>query len=348
MIPLPVDPAAPAPTTPSKTTTPGRPDKAASPMWRQFIAPVAGVIVLALALFALHRMSQQVTIDQVAAAVHATPTLTLVCAALFTALSYVILTGYDWLALNHLGYRLPFSTIANASFTSFTMSHTLGMTVLTGGTVRYRIYTRVGVEPLDVVLIVALCGWTFWLGIIMAAGIGLTIDPGIAASVDVLPAGVNRFAGVLLLAGALAYSLFAAFYRRELRLFGLHMTLPNWRSTCAQLVIGGFDLAAAAAALYMLLPDAGMPPFVGFIVIYAVAMIVGALSHAPGGLGVFETVVVVMLPHLPKDEVLAALFLFRVMYTLVPFILGLIALAVTELMALKHRRALAQPPGLDV
>ena len=312
--------------------------KRARPLWRQLIGPVAGLLVLTLAIFALRRISHQVTLDQVLAAVHATPTATLIGAGLFTALSYVILIGYDWLALDHLGYRLPFRTIANASFTSFTMSHTLGMTVLTGGTVRYRIYTRAGVRPLDVVLIVALCGWTFWLGIIMAAGIGLTIDPAIAAAVDVLPPAVNRFAGFLLLGGALAYSLFAAFYRRELRLFGLHMTLPDWRSTVAQLVVGALDLAAAAAALYLLLPGEGMPSFFGFAVIYAVAMIAGALSHSPGGLGVFEAVVIVMLPHMPKDEVLAALFLFRVFYTLIPFILGLVLLALIEFEAFRHRR----------
>lgn len=316
-----------------------------TPLWRQLIAPVAGLIVLALAVFALHRISDEVTLAQIVAAMRATPASTLTGAALFVALSYVILTGYDWLALDHLGYRLRFATVANASFTSFTMSHTLGMTVLTGGTVRYRIYTRVGVKPLDVVLIIALCGWTFWLGIIMAAGIGLTIDPTIAAAVDVLPRGVNRFAGLLLLVGAVAYSLFATFYRREIRLFGLALTLPNWRSTLAQIVVGFLDLAAAAAALYLLLPGDDLPPFVGFVVIYAVAMIAGALSHAPGGLGVFETVVVVMLPHLPKDELLAALFLFRVMYTLVPFVVGLVVLAATEIDALRSRRALQRGRG---
>lgn len=321
------------------------PFKRTTPLWRQLIAPIAGLIVLALAVFALRRISHEVTLGQIIAAMHATPVPVLAAAALFVILSYVILTGYDWLALDHLGYRLPFATVANASFTSFTMSHTLGMTVLTGGTVRYRIYTRVGVKPLDVVLIIALCGWTFWLGIIMAAGIGLTIDPSIAAAVDVLPKAVNRFAGLLLLAGALVYTLFATFYRRELRLFGMRLTLPNWRSTAAQIVVGFADLAAAAAALYFLLRNQGVPPFIGFVVIYAVAMIAGALSHAPGGLGVFETVVVVMLPHMPKDELLAALFLFRVMYTLVPFLVGLVLLGLTEFAAIKRRRGRVPDPG---
>lgn len=309
--------------------------------WRHAIAPAAGLLIAALAIFALGRLSREITLDAVLGAIGATSPATLVLAALLTGVSYLILTGYDWLALAHLGYRLPLATVATASFTSFTISHTLGMTALTGGSVRYRIYTRAGVRPLDIVLIVALCGWTFWLGLVLAAGIGLTIDPGIAASIDVLPKAINRWAGILLLAGAGAYTLLATFYRRELKLFGLKMRLPDWRATAAQILVGFFDLVFAAGALYVLLPEAGLPPFIGVVVIYAVAMIAGALSHAPGGLGVFETVVVLMLPAMPKEDVLAALFMFRVMYTLIPFVIGLALLARTELVALGRRRAAA-------
>jgi uncharacterized membrane protein YbhN (UPF0104 family) len=307
--------------------------------WRRAVAPAAGLMMTALAVFALGRLSHEITLDAVLAAVESTGPATLGLAAVLTIISYLILTGYDWLALDHLGYRLPLATVATAAFTSFTISHTLGMTALTGGSVRYRLYTRVGVAPLDVILIVALCGWTFWLGLVLAAGIGLTIDPAIAATVDVLPEAVNRWAGILLLASATGYAVFAACYRHEIKLFGLRMQLPGWRSTAAQLVVGGLDLVAAAGALYVLLPDIGLPPFSGVVVIYAVAMIAGALSHAPGGLGVFETVVLVMLPHMPKENVLAALFMFRVMYTLIPFFVGLALLARTELVALSRRRA---------
>ena len=319
----------------------GAPPAARVLTWRRAVPPAVGLLIAALAVYALGRLSHEITLAAVLAAVEATPPATLGLAAVLTVVSYLILTGYDCLALDHLGYRLPLATVATAAFTSFTMSHTLGMTALTGGSVRYRLYTRVGVKPLDVVLIVALCGWTFWLGLVFAAGVGLTIDPGIAATVDVLPKALNRWAGVLLLASASGYAIFAACYRRELRLFGLRMRLPGWRSTAAQLIVGGLDLAAAAGALYVLLPNAGLPPFSGLVVIYAVAMIAGALSHAPGGLGVFETVVLVMLPAMPKEDVLAALFMFRVMYTLIPFVVGLALLGRTELVALSRRRAAA-------
>ncbi len=318
--------------------------------WRHALVTAAGLVIALLAVTALRRMAHEVTLAHLIAALGAIALPRLAAAAALTALSYVILTGYDWLALDHLGYRLPFRTVATASFTSFTMSHTLGLTALTGGSVRLRLYTRAGVRPRDVVLIVALCGWTFWLGIVLAAGAGLIAEPGIPLLGGTMLHGFNQATGFVLLAGAGAYLLLASLCRREIALFGLRMTLPGVRLTLAQLVVGGLDLAAAAAALYVLLPPAGLPSFVVVMVIYAVAMIAGALSHAPGGMGVFETIVVLMLsgvaPHMAQDGVLAALLLFRLLYTLLPFIAGLAVLARTELVAFRCRdaaRAVARP-----
>lgn len=314
--------------------------------WANWLGAVAGLLVLALAIFALRQIAQEVTLAQVVSAVRATSTATLGLSALFAAISYVLLTGYDWLAVRHLGYKVGYGLIALASFTSYTMSHTLGLTVLTGGSVRYRMYTRVGVLPLDVAAIIVICGFTFWLGIVMLAGIGLTLAPDLAGPFRDFAPGYERWAGVLLLAGALAYTLLATFWRRPMRILGHNLFLPDGRATLLQIVLGVFDLGFAAAALWVLLPEAGQPSLVAFVVVYAVAMIVGALSHSPGGLGVFEAVVVVMLPDMPKAELLAALFLFRVIYTLIPFFLGVVLIALSELVAWRQRLKLraAEPP----
>lgn len=307
--------------------------------WRHVLVSAVGLVIAVLAITALRRMAHEITLTQLVGAVAAIPVARLAAAAGLTALSYVILTGYDWLALGHLGYRLPFGTVATASFTSFTMSHTLGLTALTGGAVRYRQYTRAGVRPRDVILIVALCGWTFWLGIVLAAGIGLTFDAGVATGSGILPKLLNRGTGIVLLAGAVGYLVLASLYRRRITLFGLGMTLPGVRLTLAQLAVGGLDLAAAAAALYLLMPAAGLPSVGAVMVVYAVAMIAGALSHAPGGIGVFETVVLLMLAGVAPGGVLAALLVFRLLYTLIPFVVGLAVLARTEIVALHRRRA---------
>ncbi len=312
----------------------------------QWVWALLGLVVLGLALWGIHLIAGQVTWAEIVADIKATPPHHLIAAAVSAALSYLVLVGYDGLAVRHLGYRLPFGTLAAASFGSFTMSHALGLTVLTGGTVRYRIYTRAGVKPLDIALIIALCGWTFWLGIIAVAGTGLLIAPELAAPLEtVLPASIKAFtpsikdwAGAILLAGAVAYTVLAFVWRRPIRLYKYEFYLPTGRSTLLQIAIGAVDLFFAGAALYLLLPDIGAVDLLTWLTIYSVAMVAGAMSHAPGGLGVFELVVVALLPASPKAEVLAALVLFRVIYTYVPFALGLVVIGIGELRALRARR----------
>jgi uncharacterized membrane protein YbhN (UPF0104 family) len=121
--------------------------------------------------------------------------------------------------------------------------------------------------------------------------------------------------------------------------------LPSGRATLAQIAVGAIDLAFAGGALYLLLPDIGAPGLLTVLTIYAVAMVVGALSHAPGGLGVFELVIVALLPSVDKASVLAALVLFRVIYTYIPFLLGLCVIGWTEWTAFRARRGAARQAG---
>jgi uncharacterized membrane protein YbhN (UPF0104 family) len=306
----------------------------------QWVGVLLGLLVLGLAAWGLNKIADQVTLEDVIAEVKATPAHLVLAAAVSAAISYVVLVGYDWLATRHLGYRIGWSTLAAASFASFTMSHTLGVTVLTGGTVRYRIYTRAGVKPLDIAMIILLCGWTFWLGIVFVAGVGLLVSPDLSAPFrEFAPQGLERWTGTVLLGGTFAYVLLAWLWRREFRVFRYAFTIPDGRETLLQIVIGAIDLAFAGGALYLLLlPVAGTPDLLTFLTIYAVAMVVGALSHAPGGLGVFEIVVVSLMPAADKAGVLAAVALFRIIYTFIPFFLGLAVIFWLEWKAVRDVR----------
>ncbi|GGE00788.1 membrane protein [Polymorphobacter glacialis] len=305
---------------------------------KQWIGFGLGIVVLCLALWGLKMIAGQVTLAEVMADIESTPTHLLVAASLSAAMSYVVLVGYDWLATRHLGYDLPLRTLAAASFGSFTMSHALGLTMLTGGSVRYRTYTRAGVTPGDIAMIILLCGWTFWLSIVAVAGVGLVIAPDLTeAFKDIVP-GAHTWAGIILLTGTVSYLLLATFWRREFRLWSYRFFIPDGRETMLQIFIGAVDLAFAAGALYLLLPGAGAPDFLTFLTIYAVAMVAGALSHAPGGLGVFEAVILLLMPDAPKAGVLAALVMFRLIYTYIPFLLGLVVIAAGEWLALRAKR----------
>jgi uncharacterized membrane protein YbhN (UPF0104 family) len=309
--------------------------------WKSWAGAALGLVVLGLAAWGLNKIAGQVTLAQVIAEIQATPPHLIAFAAVSTALSYVVLIGYDWFATRHLGYKIGWPTLAAASFASFTISHTLGVTVLTGGTVRYRIYTRVGVRAADIAMIVLLCGWTFWLGIIFVAGAGLIVSPDLAAPIRAwMPPQAEEWTGALLLGGVAAYTVLTSLWKHEFKLWRYRFALPGGKHTLQQIAIGTVDLALAGGALYILLsPVAGVPDLLTFLVIYAVAMVSGALAHAPGGLGVFELVVVGLMPEADKAGVLAAVALFRILYTFIPFTLGASLFAILELRALRAARA---------
>ena len=329
---------------PSTTPAPDTAHRKATGNLKQWIGAGLGLVVLCLAIWGIRMIAGQVTLAEIIADIHSTPGHLLVAAALSAAASYIVLIGYDWLATRHLGYELPWSTLAAASFASFTMSHTLGVTVLTGGTVRYRIYTRAGVKPVDIAMIILLCGWTFWLGIVAVAGLGLVIAPDLATPFKDLAPSAERWAGAILLAGTASYLLLATVWRREFRIWSYRFFIPDGRETLWQIVIGAVDLAFAGGALYLLLPDVGAPGLLTFLTIYAVAMVTGALSHSPGGLGVFEGVILLLLPEAPKAGVLAALVMFRLIYTYIPFLLGIGVIAWQEWRALRLSRAARPAP----
>jgi uncharacterized membrane protein YbhN (UPF0104 family) len=195
------------------------------------------------------------------------------------------------------------------------------------------------VKAADIAMIILLCGWTFWLGIIAVAGLGLLVSPDLATPFKDFAPSMERWAGAILIAGTLSYLALASLWRREFRLFRYTFYIPDGRETVLQIIIGAVDLAFAAGTLYLLLPDAGVPGLLTFLTIYAVAMVSGALAHAPGGLGVFEAVILLLMPEADKAGVLAALVLFRLIYTYIPFLLGLCVIAFMEWKALRDRKA---------
>jgi uncharacterized membrane protein YbhN (UPF0104 family) len=109
------------------------------------------------------------------------------------------------------------------------------------------------------------------------------------------------------------------------------VTLPGGPLTLLQITIGIVDLACCALAMYVLLPDDPHIDFIKLAVIFVSATLLGFASHSPGGLGVFDAAMLVALIEFDKEELLAGLLLFRLLYYVVPFALSLMILGLREL-----------------
>lgn len=294
------------------------------------IGALASLAVFALAAYILANTVSKLRFEEVTAAIQATNGSQFLGALFFTAVSYVALTGYDVAALWQIGCAAPYRVKALAAFASFAISFNLGFPVVTGAAVRYWIYSRVQMTALQVANVTVITGVTFWLG--MTAVIGFTLvkaaEP--LARLDNLPMAMHVAVGFLVLGLVAAYCVWVALEPRRIQLRGHTLELPGPASTIAQIFVGAADLCAAGAALYCLLPadvDLGFAPF---LAIYVFACILGVVSHAPGGIGVFEATMLHFLPGASQSGVLASLLLFRVIYYFLPFIVALAVLGADE------------------
>ena len=248
------------------------------------------------------------------------------------AFGYFTLTFYDLFALRTIGRDdVPYVTAALAGFTSYSVGHNVGASVFTGGAVRYRIYSAHGLSAIDVAKICFVAGLTFWLGNATVLGLGIFYAPEAASAIDQLPAWFNRALAAITLAVLTAYVVWVWPAPRVVGRGGWKITLPGGPLTLLQIVIGIIDLGCCALAMYVLLPA---EPHIGFItvaVIFVSATLLGFASHSPGGLGVFDAAMLVALWQFDKEDLLAGLLLFRLLYYITPFALALAILGGREI-----------------
>ena len=254
------------------------------------------VTIIIIAAIVLYRMLRGISFYEVVVALRRTPLSTILLAGLLVACAYLTLTFYDLFALRTIGkYHVPYRIAALAGFTSYSVGHNVGVTVLTGGAVRYRIYSTWGLTLIDVAKICFVAGLTFWLGNATVLGLGIAIAPAAASGIDQLPPWLNRIAACATLLTLAAYVAWVWHKPRVIGRDDWEVTLPGGPLTLVQIGIGIADLACCSLAMYVLLPDEPHIAFVTVAVIFVTATLLGFASAAPGGLGVFDAALVVAL-----------------------------------------------------
>ncbi len=305
---------------------------------KRLAAPLAGLVLFSVALLVLRRELAGYHYREIAAQLRAVPIGFVLAAIALTALDYLVLSTYDLLALRHIRRKLDPRKVAFASFTGYALSHNIGFSVLTGGSVRYRFYSAVGLSAVEITELVAFCTLTFWLGFLLLGGSAFLLAPPSTVLELPFPHVLLRPVGALLLALLAAYLAIAALPRRRtLTVRGIELRRPGLPVALVQLGLSTIDWSLAAGVLFVLLPSSEGLGYLEVLSIFLVAQIVGVASQVPGGLGVFETVALLLLsPHLPKEQILGALLAFRGIYYLLPLLVATVSMGVFELL---ERRA---------
>ncbi len=291
---------------------------------------IIGIVLFAAGLGALLHLLAPINMHYVLADAQRIPSLALIGAFAATAASYTALIGYDWSALRHIGRKLPFQVVSLGAFLGYAMGNTIGISVLSGGAVRYRIYSAFGANALEVAAISTFVSLAFGVGISILGLIALVVHPSALTEFIGLPPEQMRWLALAVLVGTVAVLGVASTAGRTLRIWRLELRAPSPGILLGQLVFTAIDTSMAALALYVLLPE-GKPDFVTFLAIFAAGAMAGVLSHVPGGIGVFESVVISALPaSVSVEQAAAALLIFRLIYYLAPFALAMIVISLNE------------------
>jgi phosphatidylglycerol lysyltransferase len=298
---------------------------------RAWLPPLAGLAVFVAALVYLHHELAHHHPREIAGQLRSMPLSAVALALALTSASYLILTLYDVLSVRFVGAHVPYRRTALASFLSYAVSQNVGFTLFTGAPLRFRMYTAWGLSAIEVTGVVAFNAVSFWLGLLGVGGASLVLAGGTSPADLHLPSASLRPLGVVMLLPVAAYLIACGLRRAPIDIGPWHWHLPRPRLALAQLVVGTVDWVLAAVVLYVLMPQPARGHFIAFVATFILAQAAGLISQVPGGLGVFETVVLLSLPNSEGHAAaIGSLIAYRAIYYLLPLAVALLVLAAYE------------------
>lgn len=315
--------------------------------FRRFGTLLATFVLFGLGAFAIYKALHGISVTDVISHVKHTSSVSISLAILATIGGYAALVGYDWSALRFVGKSIPLPTVALGSFTAYALSNSVGLAILSGGAVRYRFYRGLGLTLADIAVVSTYCAMAFGVGVTVVGFAALAWHPAALENIVPLSASTIRILAITLfvfMTGAITWSSLA---RHSIGFGRFSIAMPPPRDAAFQILFSLLDIVFAATTLYILLPaDASASiPFATFVAVFAAAAVAAVLSHVPGGIGVFEAVILGAFALVPSQTagIAAALLTYRFIYYLLPLLVGILILVTVEIRG--KTKALIAPAG---
>ncbi len=288
------------------------------------------ITVFSLALWVLHNELKSVNYGQVKSYFNNTPLFKILLAVIFSFLSYFSMTFYDFFATKYVNHNVPYRNLFVPSFISISFGQNIGSAILTSSSLRYRLYNVLGFSGVEITKVILFCSLTFWSGFLFLGGIFFTVNPIIIPSRFNLPFRSVHALGIIFIAATVIYLLFSLI-RKKIKIKKAEFSMPDIRLSAMQIFVSSTDLLLSCLTLFFLLPDYTQVPFFQFFSVYLVGIIIGMLSTVPGGIGVFESIMVVFLSgSIQASSLFGAMLIYRVIYYIGPLVVAMLLLAFVE------------------
>jgi uncharacterized membrane protein YbhN (UPF0104 family) len=289
----------------------------------------AVLFILAIRLLIREVHSGHITWDKFMEGLTGVPPLYLAIATLLIGLNYGLLICYDLLALRYVCRSLPLRRVALASFLGYSFGNNLG-SLLAAAPIRFRFYSRFGLTPRQITVMISILALTFWSGLWFLGGVVLVAVPIDLPAEITLPFG-TRTVGVILLTLAIGYLIVCFTWRKPWPIGELHLRPPEPGLMVVQTSVAAVDLLISATALYLVLPSGSVVPFETVLAAYLVGIAISLITQVPGGLGVLELILLTLLKDSVGESVIASILIFRILYYVLPLMFGMIVLVAHEI-----------------
>ncbi|MBL1208691.1 hypothetical protein [Geminocystis sp. GBBB08] len=296
---------------------------------RQLIPIIFILILFSVSIMAIASELKKYSIESVWLYLGNIPLWHKITALLMTMLGYGLMTGYDLLGFTHIRQKLAPLKIAFTAFVSYAVGNTVGFTAFSGTAIRYRYYGLWGISKIKIAELIVFTHLTFWIGLLTISGIVCLLDPLTLPAVIKLPFKSIYPLGFIFLSLVIIYFIISVTVKHSIKVGNDEITFPKPIISFGSILVTGLDWGIAAAVLYLLLPINSSMSYIGFFGIYIVALTAGLISNVPGGLGVFETIMLYLRPEsITATDMVGGLIAYRLVYFFSALIIALILIVI--------------------
>lgn len=283
----------------------------------------AGLVFFGLAAYMLYHQLSKYSLNDIKEALLKIPHKNLMFAMLAAIGGYVALSSYDFLALCYIKRKVAMWKWIFAGFVGFSVSNNAGHAIVSGGTIRYRLYTRWRFRATEIVRMVTFSGFTYLVACFFLIIVGYVLTPSHAFGAGSVSKMTTQVVTAISFVGLIGYFSLSLFYKKPLYIRDVEFDMPTFKMSLAQVFLGSADIITDSIVLYLVLIPFVPLDFMTFMGVFIIAKVLGVFSQVPGGLGVFEGLFMYIIPGEHNDLTLfGALIAYRILYYLIPLLIS--------------------------
>lgn len=290
----------------------------------------SSVVFFAVAIYFVYQQVHKLGIKKIVDSIFSIPEEDVIMGIIFTAIGYLALSLYDFLALKYIDRKMSPLRVMAASMSGFAVSNNVGHAYISGAAVRYDFYSSWGLTGGDILEMIGFSTLTYVLGVGFLLDLSLLIAPATDIPGEVLSPYYLYGGGGLMTVAFLLYWFLIVVPKRSLKFKKIYLPAPSQKMTLVQILLGATDMLLVAVVCYMVMRSSIDLSFAHFLSIFMIAQFIGLSTQVPGGIGVFEFIFLKLLPEEYEEggDILASLIVFRILYYFIPLLIaGLCILA---------------------